>query len=622
MPAMGTLFATWDGRVTERMIEYYRQRAKGGAGLIVVEYAYVHASGQVYNGQLAVDRDQTIKGLRSLAEAIKGEGAVAALQLMHGGRICFPEIIYRTPIAPSALATLDGALPKAMDCEDITIIKQAFADAAIRAQQAGFDLVELHMAHGYLIHSFLSPYANNRTDFYGGDLANRARFALETLGKVQEAVDDNLEILCKISGCDYISGGIESDSIQIFSQWLEEAGAAALTVSGGTKNETDHMVTPPMSVPPAFRVQLAESVKERVSIPVATVGRIHNPLLAAQIVSKRHIDLVATGRAFLADPDWPSKTADDRIQEICPCIACNQGCIGRIMRGLPISCLSNPALGREHTFIFKPSPRKQTVVVVGGGPGGMSSARALKLKGHHVVLFEKSDVLGGRLAIAAQSSYKKEIINLLKYLESELRRLNVDIRINSPLTPHKLEAIQPDFLVLACGAEQLQLPGLKKNAQEYIQAEDVICTPDLAGKNVVVVGGGLVGLEVAEMLVERGKSVTVLEATDQIAQDLNERERKRTLKRLWSQDIDILLQARFIEYRKSQHIVLVDRDGIQEELSPVDTVISAVGYIANPEELLNLSKFFEIPAQAIGDASKPRTAMEAIREGFEFGFNF
>jgi 2,4-dienoyl-CoA reductase-like NADH-dependent reductase (Old Yellow Enzyme family) len=427
---MGTLFARWDGIVTERQINHYHIMARGGVGLVVVEYAYVHPSGQVYNGQLAVDRDQTIDGLRKLAHTIKSEGAAAALQLVHGGRVCFPEVTGSLPLAPSTIPSVGQALPRAVVIEEIKTLEKSFADAALRAKEAEFDIVELHMTHGYLIHSFLSPLTNQRTDSYGGSLINRARFPLEVLKSVKMAVGDTVQITCKITGSDYIDGGLTVEDAQIFAKHLEDAGAAGLIVSGGMKNETDHMVTPPMSVPRGFRVELAQKIKNAVSIPVATVGRINDPIFANEIIHDGKVDMVAVGRALLADPEWPQKAADGLFEQICPCIACNQGCIGRIMDGLPITCLTNPALGREEQFKIEKSSSAKKVVIVGGGPSGMAAARILSLRGHNAVIVESGNELGGRLKAAAIAPFKDEIEYYLKYMRSEMARLNVEVRLN------------------------------------------------------------------------------------------------------------------------------------------------------------------------------------------------
>ena len=220
MPPMGTLFATWDGIVTERQINYYHTMARGGVGLVVVEYAFVHKSGQVYNGQLAADRDQTIDGLRKLARAIKHGGAAAALQIVHGGRVCFPEVTGSLPLAPSTIPSVGQALPRAVTIEKIKRLEKFFSDASARAKEAEFDIVELHMAHGYLIHSFLSPITNQRTDSYGGSLVNRARFPIEVLESVKKTVRDAVQITCKITGSDYIEGGLTAEEAQIFSKQL------------------------------------------------------------------------------------------------------------------------------------------------------------------------------------------------------------------------------------------------------------------------------------------------------------------------------------------------------------------------------------------------------------------
>lgn len=620
MSPMGTLFATWDGIATKRQINYYHLMARGGVGLVVVEYAYVHQSGQVYNGQLAVDRDQTIDGLRKLARVIKHGGAVAALQIVHGGRVCFPEVTGSLPLAPSCIPSVGQALPRAVTIEEIKRLVKFFADAAARAKEAEFDIVELHMTHGYLIHSFLSPLANQRPDSYGGSLINRARFPIEVLESVKKAVGDTVQITCKITGSDYIDGGLTGEDAQFFAKHLEEAGAAGLIVSGGMKNETDHMVTPPMSVPRGFRVELAQKIKNAVSIPVATVGRVNDPILAAEIIHYGKVDMVAVGRAFLADPEWPQKAADGLFEQICPCIACNQGCIGRIMDGLPITCLTNPALGREEQYNIEKSPFAKKIVIVGGGPGGMAAARILSLRGHKAVIIESANELGGRLKAAAIAPFKDEIGYYVKYMRSEMARLNVEIRLNQTVTKSLIENIRPDFILLASGASPVVPKKAGDISENQFLAEQVIVNPSLTGERVVIVGGRCVGLETAEVLLDMGKAVILLEMADQIGLDLHERVRKLTIARLWTKNIDVIPKAIFKAYLPSERRVIVDRRGITEYLEDIDTVVFAVGYESKVNELKQLLEPLGVPMKIIGDALQPRSAMEAIREGFEFGF--
>lgn len=618
MPAMGTLYATWNGEVTDRMIDYYRERARGGVGMIVVEYAYVHRSGQVYFHQSAADRDSAIGGLQRLALAIRREGAAAALQLVHVGRLSYPEVTGFAPLAPSPVLSAGGVLPKAMSIAEIRLVQKSFADAAVRAKQAGFDAVELHMAHGYLIHSFLTPLANNRDDEYGGSLANRARFALETLAAVRAAVGDKYPVMCKISGSDYAEGGVTIEEVKTFAKWLEQGGVNAITVSGGLKHETDHMVTPPMSVPRGFRADLAGEVKEVVSIPVISVGRINHPSVAEEIISSGKADMVAVGRALIADPWWPAKVAGGDVDRICPCIACNQGCIGRIMSGLPISCLANPLVGREAMFRNRAPTRRSTVVVIGGGPGGMAAARAAALKGHRVKLVEKERKLGGRLLAASKPPFKEEFDFLREFLISEISSLGVEILYGQEATPELVKSLEPNAVIVACGARPVIPEGMVPGQNGVFLAEDVLFNPSLAGKKVVIVGGGMVGLETCELLTAEGCEVVVIEMGDQLAPDFNERAKKLLMDRLWHRPVDIMLKTCLKAFQ--ERTVILDRLGIEEKLHEVDSLVIAMGYRAEPNELLEGLCTLNVPVKVIGDAVKPRSAMEAIREGFEAGY--
>ncbi len=621
MPAMGTLYATWNGRVTSRMVEYYRERARGGVGLIVVEYAYVHRSGQVYLGQLGVDRDTLIGGLAELARVIKEEGAVVALQLFHGGRLSFPAATGSIPLAPSPITSVEGILPKALNPAEIAFLEQAFVDGAMRARMAGFDAIELHMGHGYLIHSFLTPLANNREDRYGGNLTNRARFALEVLEKVRKAVGNDYPVMCKLSASDYMEGGLSLEEVQTFAKWLEAAGISAITVSGGYKNETDQMVTPPMALPRGFRAELAHQVKRTVSIPVISVGRINEPSVANRIIEEGKADMVAIGRALLADPQWPIKVEKGLTNEICHCIACNQGCIGRIISGLPITCLSNPAVGREEQFRLQPAPQRKKVVVIGGGPGGLTAARIAALREHRVVLVEKGSKLGGRLAVATIPPYKEEINSLVSYLVSEISRLGVEVLLGTKATADLIEQIGGDEIILASGAVPVIPTGVLPGQDNILLADDVLHDPSPVGERVAIIGGGMVGLETAEFLIDRHREVIVIEMGEVIAPDLNERVRKLLLDRLWSRPIDILLKTLFKTYLSKERTMVVEREGIVEHLTSIENVVVAMGYRSETCQLLDDLTHLSIPITVIGDAVRARSALEAIREGFEIGYS-
>ncbi|MEM3726324.1 MAG: NADH:flavin oxidoreductase, partial [Candidatus Bathyarchaeia archaeon] len=375
MPPMGTNFSNEDGTVTQRLTNYHVERAKGGVGLIIVEGAYVEPRGKGSIKQLGVDHDNKIPGLRDLVTAVKANGAKVALQLFHGGRQSHSSIIGTQPVSASEVpCRLTGETPRALTTSEIEELVEVFAEAARRVKEAGFDAVEIHGAHGYLINQFLSPLTNKRTDKYGGDVKKRARFLLEILERIREKVGESYPVLCRINGDDYIEGGIKLEEAKIIAKMLEDGGVDALHISGGIYDSPIPVTTAPMALPHGVMVHLAAGIKKVVNVPVIAVGRLDDPKLAEEILQQGKADLVSMGRALLADPYLPKKIADGALDEINPCIACDE-CIGRLFFNEDIACTVNAALGREEEYRIEKAKVRKRVLVVGGGPAGMEAAR-------------------------------------------------------------------------------------------------------------------------------------------------------------------------------------------------------------------------------------------------------
>jgi 2,4-dienoyl-CoA reductase-like NADH-dependent reductase (Old Yellow Enzyme family) len=338
MSPLGTNFATARGEVTQRLLDHYEARARGGAGLVIVEGTWVHPSGKTFVNQLGAYDDSLIPGLETLARTIKAHGAVSILQLHHGGRQADPKISGSQPLAPSALACpISRVVPKEMSLQEIAVIEEAFIEAARRARDAGFDGVEFHAAHEYLISEFLSPYTNKRTDDYGGSLENRLRLILEILHGARQRLGADFIVSVRMNGDDYIPDGLTLvDAVQI-AKALETGGVDLLNVSGGVY-VTPHLIISPLPLGPGVHLHLSAAIKRAVTIPVIGVGRITTPEFAEQALAEGKADLVALGRALLVDPDWPRKAYEDRVTDIRPCLGCNQGCIDRLLRQNDITC--------------------------------------------------------------------------------------------------------------------------------------------------------------------------------------------------------------------------------------------------------------------------------------------
>jgi 2,4-dienoyl-CoA reductase-like NADH-dependent reductase (Old Yellow Enzyme family)/thioredoxin reductase len=612
MPPMGTNFSTEDGSVTQRLKNYHVERAKGGVGLIIVEGAYVEPRGKGSVRQLAVDHDNKIPGLGELATAVHANGAKIALQLFHGGRQCHSSIIGTQPVSASEVpCRFTGETPRALTVPEIKEVIEAFAEAARRAKEARFDAVEIHGAHGYLVNQFLSPLTNRRTDQYGGDIKKRARFLLEILERIREKVGNGYPVLCRINGDDYIEGGITLEEAKTIAKMLEAGGVDALHISGGIYDSPVPVTTAPMALPRGIMVHLAAGIKEVVNVPVIAVGRINDPELAEEILRQGKADLVSMGRALLADPYLPKKAAAGALDEINRCTACDE-CISRLFFNEDIVCSVNAALGKEEEYKIEKADAQKRVLVVGGGPAGMEAARVSALRGHEIILYEKSKKLGGQLNLAAVPPNKEEIKNVTTYLESQIRKLGVKIIPGEAVTPQLVEKIKPDVVFIATGSIPIVPENMIVKGDNIVTAHDVLSGAVSVGERVVVVGGGMVGVETAEFLAEKGKKVTILEMLGRIGMDMVPMVITLLYRRLKKLGVLMLTNAKVEKITWKS--VVYEKDGKKQTLE-ADSVVLAMGSKPN----LGLMRALEgkVPElYAIGDAEKPSKVLKAIHDGY------
>jgi 2,4-dienoyl-CoA reductase-like NADH-dependent reductase (Old Yellow Enzyme family)/NADPH-dependent glutamate synthase beta subunit-like oxidoreductase len=606
MAPMGTCLDN-DGFITNEAIAYYERRARGGVGTITVEGCLVSA--ETVGPEPKISGPEYLPGLRKLVEALKAYDVTVGVQLMHPGR----QVVAGPTVAPSPVPLNSRApVPHALTQAEIAGIVDDYARAADLALEAGFEFVEVHGAHGYLPSNFLSPLDNRRSDEYGGSLANRARFSLDVAHAI---VATGAPFVWRINGEDAVPGGFSLDECVRVSRWLEEAGAIAISVSAGTWH-TLHVTLAPMFVPRGHMRRYAAAVKAAVDVPVIAVGRLDDPDLAADVVASGDADLVLLGRTLIAEPDWPRKVEEGRLNELRPCIACN-ACVDLVGRGAIARCAVNPEAGRELTWAVPETAAPRRVMVVGSGPAGMEAARIAKLRGHDVSIWEREDRLGGKLEVAGLAPSKREVLRFRDFQSRRLGELGVEIHLNADVTPDVVARERPDAVLVATGAEPLipPIPGigsaLVNDAQRFLRDE----LRPAAGERVVVVGGSATGCETAEHLAGLGVPVTILEMRKGVGFGIEAITRRHLIRALKQQGVEIVTGAKVVMI-EHDHVLYEDAGGAQHAVA-ADHVALAIGWRPVGSKLAG--ELRDVEVVVLGDASQPSDFVSAINAGADAG---
>jgi len=603
-------------------IAYYQMRAMGGASLVTVGDCVVEVpTGKSHPMQVAIDDEATENSLTRCADAIHYGGAYASAEIDHGGDRCEPQYLSEentSAIGPSSFSDPKGYVVREMTRGDIERIADAFAAAAVRVKHCGFDMVMIHGGHGWLLHQFISPLSNKRSDEYGGSFENRMRFPLMVIDRVREAVGKDFPIEFRMSAVEFIEEGYGIETGIEIARAIDDK-VDLIHVSAGNMRDPYAMVLmhPPIFSPEAPFAEYARKIKAAVKTPVVLVGAVHDPDIMEALISSGVCDAVALGRGLVADPYLPSKVIRGQQDLISTCTRCLD-CEGSLFATRTLRCAVNPFAGRELAQIYlKPAAEKRRVLVAGGGPGGEQAAITAAERGHEVILCEKKDHLGGALEFAATVDFKHRLVQYQQHQEHKLRHCGVDVRLNTAVTPDLVEEIAPDVFIVAIGALPLRLPIPGLTDENVIFAADPEGMRRLKGEKIVIAGGGLVGCETALHLAQEGKEVTLLEMLPDVANDSNFMHRI-ALKHELEKKVRIRCGVRVTKFEKNA-VTAVDEDG-REQRFPCDAAIVAMGLVPRSEEVDNL-RGLVAETIVIGDCSRSGKIMDATRAGWEAAIN-
>ncbi|MCI7180420.1 MAG: FAD-dependent oxidoreductase [Schaedlerella sp.] len=620
MPPISTNLAD-HGYVTDELIRHYAARAKGGVGLIVSEVVTVEPTYIYLPGDMSIYDDSFIEGWKKLFTEVHKYGAKLLPQLFHPAYMAFP--VPGTPqlIAPSNVGPYYAkSAPRAVTKEELKVIIRQFGEAAYRVKQAGGDGVEIHAAHAHgLLGGFLTPLYNKRCDEYGGDINGRLRLTLEVIEEVRRKCGGDFIIDVRISGDEYSDGGLNINDATYIAKQLEKAGADMLHVSGGTTIKRGSSIPAP-GTKQGSHAALAKAIKQQVSIPVATVGRITEPWIADELIANGIADACMIGRANLCEPEFANKAYEGKEIEIRPCIGCLR-CLNGIMFGKRVSCTINPSFELENEDTLTVTDFPKQILVIGGGVAGMEAAYVARKRGHHVVLCEAKEELGGQLHLACVPVGKQDLTKVVQYMSHRLETAGVEVRLNTPVTKELLEQEFKDYeIITAAGAKANIIPAFT-NFRQWMTADDILAGKQFPGRKIVIIGGGSVGCELADYLAPllndrfiRNRDITVLEMEQEIMMSETGPGRSLLVQRMIQKGISIQCRAKVIS--TTEDSITYEQNGQEYTISDADTLVFANGYHID-SSMEDMLKEVNVNYHLIGDGHKVGTIKDAVSEGYQ-----
>jgi 2,4-dienoyl-CoA reductase-like NADH-dependent reductase (Old Yellow Enzyme family)/NADPH-dependent 2,4-dienoyl-CoA reductase/sulfur reductase-like enzyme len=623
MGPMGTNYGTTDGFSTERDKLYYAERAKGGVAMIVTEAMNISAGARNHNNSLCIYHDQFIPGVSAVVRAIQDNGALAVAQINHRGQLLKRSVLGMEPVGPTAGTHPNTGEPvRALRVDEIHNIQRDFLNATRRLWRAGYDAVEIHAANGYLFQQFFSERFNRRDDNYGGSLENRMRLLLETVGLIRDELPD-FPLFVRISATEYVKGGYTQDEAIALVQALEKAGVSAIDLSGGTNESpllSRYCIQPP-SFPRRCLEPYARPLKRALKVPVIIAGRIISPEDAEAVLEAESADFISLGRALLADPHWCNKAFGQVPAPIRPCISCNV-CFERLTLERDVACVQNPLMGTEFESLEYLEPQvgrktvaenQQRILVLGAGVAGVEAARMAAALGHSVEIWDSAARAGGQVPLALAAPDKEDVAGVWAYRIEELERFNVPIKLGISVTANALREFAPDLVIIATGSRPRPLPMPLNVRVPVLQAWDVLLDEAAIkrGAKITMIGGGMVGIETAEVLGVRGCAVTVIEIQPTVARDMARNNRFDVLARLEQYDVRLLTETSVVDVVDGDLILL--RKGEHTRLDPGDAIVLAVGPQPNRDVAAIVEKT-GLLSVLVGDCNHPGDFLSAIRD--------